>query len=66
MKNTWGGIDLANECALSLRLRFIEAAEISLVLVCTFFQEICHQHCLSVEFTYVFTKLLYRLALMIS
>lgn len=39
MKNTWVGIDLANKCALSLRLQFIEAAEISLL------------RCLSVEFT---------------
>lgn len=49
MKNTRGGIDLTNKCALSLRLQFIEAAEISVVLLSTVFQEISHQHCLSIE-----------------
>lgn len=66
MKNTWGAIDLANKCALSLRLQFIEAAEISLALLSTSFQEICHRHCVSVEFAHVFSKLLYQLALKFS
>lgn len=40
MKNTQGGIDLANKCSLSLRLQFIEAAEISIVLLPPIFLEI--------------------------
>lgn len=65
MKNTRGGIDLANRCALSLPLPFAQATQISVGLLFTVFQEVCHQPCLSVEFTQVFTKL-YRLALKIS
>lgn len=37
MRNTQGGIDLANKCALSLPLLFIEAAEIGLGLLSIFF-----------------------------